>query len=63
VREVEVAEEVLVQSVCVLAGAGEPAGDSRLLVAEDAFSRGRIQPFSQGGEHHCDLVRGGFQAI
>jgi len=47
VREVEMAEEVLVQRVRVLASSGQPAGDGRLPVAEDAFSRGRIQPFGQ----------------
>jgi hypothetical protein len=37
---VEVVEEALVQSLCVLASSGQPAGDGRLLVAEDLFSRG-----------------------
>src|SRR5438105_5831458 len=59
----EVAEELLMQSLCVLASSGEPGGDGRLPVAEDAFSCGRIQPFSQGREHVGDLLGRGFQTI
>jgi hypothetical protein len=44
------------EHLCVLASSGQPAGDGRLLVAEDPFSRGRIQPTSSGREHHCDLL-------
>ena len=47
VRELEVAEEALVQSLSVLACAGEPGGDGGLTVAEDPFGGGRIQPFGQ----------------
>jgi hypothetical protein len=54
---------VLVQELRVLPSAGQPRGDGRLPVAEDPFRSRRIQPFGQRREHHCDLVRGGFQTI
>ncbi len=63
VREVEMEEEALVQSVRVYTCTSEPGGDSGLTIAEDPFGGGRIQPFSQGREHHGDLLRGGFQTI
>src|SRR6266851_3234894 len=47
-RELEVAEKVLVQRLSVLASAGQPGGDGRLLVAEDSFSGGSIQSFGKG---------------
>ncbi len=56
-------EGPLVQRLSVLAGACEPPRDGRLPKAEDAFSRGWVQPFSQRREHHRDLLGGGFQAI
>jgi hypothetical protein len=59
----QVAEGVLMEELSVLACASEPPCDGRLPIAEDAFSRGRIQPFSQGGEHHGDLVRGSFRSV
>ena len=63
VREPEVAEEALVQGLRVLPSAGQPGGDGGLTVAEDTFGRGSIQPFGECRQHHCDLVRGGFQTI
>lgn len=63
VRDMQVAEGMLMEELSVLACASEPLDDGHLPIAEDAFSRGRIQPFSQGGEHHGDLVRGGFQTV
>ena len=63
VWEVEMAKDAFVQGVCVLASASHPGGDSRLSVAKDAFSRGRIQPFGQRRQHDGDLLRRGFQAV
>ena len=39
------------------------ARDGGLTGAEDAWGFGRIQSFGQRREHHCDLLRGGFQTI
>ena len=51
------------EELSVLACPSEPGGDGGLTVAEDAFGGGRIQSFGQRREHHCDLLRGGFQTI
>ena len=51
VREVQMAEEALVQGMRVLACTSEPGRDGGLTKAEDPFGGGRIQPFSQGREH------------
>src|SRR5437868_14605722 len=59
----EVAEGVLMEELCVLACASEPRGDGGLTVAEDPFSPGSIQPFSQRREHDGNLLGGGFQTI
>ncbi len=59
----KVVEEVLVQSLCVLASSGQPAGDGRLLVAEDPFSRRSIQSFGQRRKHLGDLLGWRFQAV
>jgi len=63
VWELEVAEAVLMQGLCMFPSASEPRGDSGLSVAEDPLGSGRVQSFSQRREHHCDLVRGGFQTV
>ena len=63
VREVQMAEEALVQRLSVLASASQPGGDGRLPVAEDPLGGGRVQSFGQRREHHDDLLRGRFQAI
>jgi len=63
VREPEVAEIMLVQGLCMLASAGQPGDDGGMPVAEDPFGGGSIQPFGERSQHHCDLVRGGFQAV
>jgi len=34
-----------------------------MAVAEDPLSGGRIQPFSEGSQHHGDLLGGGFQTV
>ena len=47
VREPQMAEEALVQGVCVLASACEPPGNRGLSKVEDPRGRRRIQPFSQ----------------
>ena len=39
------------------------AGDRRLTIAEDAFSRGSVQPFGQRRQHHGNLLGGGFQTV
>ena len=56
-------EAALVQGLSVLACACELRGDGGLLVAEDPFGGGSVQPFGQRREHHCNLLRGGFQTI
>src|SRR5215469_17803218 len=47
VRNVQVAEGVLMEELSVLACPSEPRGDSGLTVAEDSFGGGRIQSFGQ----------------
>jgi hypothetical protein len=47
VREVQMAEEALVQGVRVLPSSGQPGGDGTLSKAEDSPSLGRVQPFGQ----------------
>lgn len=63
VRQVEVAEAVLVQGPCMFPCASQPCGDGGLPVAEDPLGRGSIQPLSQCRQHQGDLLGGGFQAI
>ncbi len=63
VRELEMAEGALVQGLCMLSSSRKPDGDGGLSVAEDPFGSRKIQPFGQRREHHCDLVRGGFQTV
>src|SRR6266851_3572010 len=62
-REPEVAQGALVESLSVRACAGQPGDDGRLPVAKDPFGGGRIQPFSERCQHHCDLLGGGFQTV
>src|SRR5258708_22262194 len=47
--------KVLACKVC----ARQPDGAGRLPVAEDTPSFGRVQPFDERRQHHCDLPRGG----
>ena len=63
VREVQVAEGALMEELSVLACPSEPPRDGRLTLAEDAFSRGRVQPFGQRREDQSNLMGRGFQAI
>jgi hypothetical protein len=63
VRNVQVAEAVLVQVLSVPACARKPRGDSSLTRAEDAFSRGSVQPTGSCREHHGDLLGGSFQTV
>jgi hypothetical protein len=63
IRQMQMAEEALVQGKRVLARAWQPGGDGRLPVAEDPFSSRRVQPFGQRREHHDDLPGRGFQAV
>ena len=44
---VQMAEEALVQALCMLACTGQPGSDGRLPVPEHPLCRGRIQPFGQ----------------
>jgi len=60
---VQMAEEAFVQGVRVLASTGEPGRDGGLSKAEDPLCSGRIQPFSERFQHHCDLLGGGFQTV
>jgi len=63
VWEQEMAEAAFVQGLGMLPGARQPSRDRGLSVAEDAFSRGRVQPFGQRRQHHGDLVGGRFQPV
>ena len=63
VREPEIAEEALVQDLCVLTSTSHPGGDGGLPVAEDTLGSGRVQSFGKRRQHHSDLVRGGFQTV
>jgi hypothetical protein len=53
----------LVQGLRVLASTSQPGGDGDMTVAEDTFSGGSILPFGERGQHHGDLLRGGFQTV
>jgi len=55
VREPEMAEEAFVQGLCMFPCTSQPRRDGGLSIAEDAFSRGRVQPFGQRRQHDCDL--------
>jgi hypothetical protein len=59
----EMAEEALVQRLSMLKSASQPRRDGGLSKAEDAFSRGSVQPFGQRREHHGDLLGGSFQMV
>src|SRR5262249_55896178 len=51
-------------SVCACSPARvRKARDRRLTIAEDAFSRGRVEPFGQRRQHHRDLLGGSFQTV
>jgi len=63
VREPKIREGALVEGLSVLPSAGQPGGDRGLTVSEDPLGSGRVQPFGEGREHHCDLVRGSLQTI
>jgi len=57
------AEEALVQGLCVRALTGQPGRDRGLSITEDPPSLGKVQSFSKGREYHGDLVGRGFQTI
>ncbi len=57
------AEGAFVQDLRVLASTSQPGGDGGLSVAEDPLGGGKVQPFGQRRQHHCDPVRGGFQTV
>src|SRR5262245_9858728 len=57
------AEEALVQGVCMLTSTEQPGRDRGLSNAEDPFGRRWAHAFGQRREHHGDLLRGGFQTI
>jgi hypothetical protein len=63
VRDLEVAEIVLVHGLSVHASAGQPGSDGGMMVAEDTLCSGGIQPFGERRQHHCDLERGSFQMV
>jgi hypothetical protein len=52
-----------VQGLSVLASARQPGDDGGLPVAEDPLGGGRVQPFGECRQHHCDLLRGRFQTV
>src|SRR5260221_4363406 len=57
------AEEALMQGLCMVPCASEPAGDGGLSGAEAPLGRRWVEPFGQRREHHGDLVRGRFQPV
>jgi hypothetical protein len=63
VWELQKAEGPLVQRLSMLKSASQPRGDGGLSKAEDAFSRGSVQPFGQRREHHANLLGGSFQMV
>ncbi len=63
VREMQVTEEALVQGLGMFPCASEPSGDGGLTIAEDPLRGGRVESFSQRGQHDCDLLRRSFEAI
>jgi hypothetical protein len=63
IGEMEMAEELLVQGLSVLARTTQPGGNGGVSKAEDALGGGRVEPFGQRREHHGDLVRRGFQTV
>src|SRR6266581_4009473 len=63
VREMQVAEGTFVQALRMFACAREPPCNRRLPKAEDAFSRGSIQPLGQRRQHNCDLLGRRFQPV
>ena len=63
VREMQMAEDALVQGVRVPACSSEPSRHRGLSKAKDPLCGGKVEPFSQSREHHGDLLRGRFQAI
>jgi len=58
-----VAERAFVQELRVHARTSQPPRDGGWSKAEDACGSRRIQPFSEGRQHHSDLMRGSFQTI
>ncbi len=56
-------ENVLVEALSVFPSASEPPRDGRLTIAEDAFSRRKVQPFGQRRENHDDLMGRDFQTV
>src|SRR5258708_38347741 len=57
------AEEALMQGLCMVPCASEPAGGGGLCGAEDPVGRRWVEPFGQRRERHGDLVRGRFQPV
>ena len=63
VRELKVAEAVLVQGLCMFPSTSQPGADGGLSVAEDPFGGRRVEPFGQRREDHGNLLRRGFHSI
>src|SRR6266568_4560810 len=63
VRQVELAEEALMEGSRMLASTGQPSGDGGLSKTEHTLCSRGIQPFGQSRKHLGDLVRGGFQTV
>jgi len=59
----QVAEGTFVQALRMFTCSREPPCNRGLPKAEDAFSRGSIQPLGQRGEHHGDLLGRRFQPV
>ena len=62
-REMQMAEDALVQGVHVPACSSEPSRHRGLSKAKDPLCGGKVEPFGQSREHHGDLLQGRFQAI
>ncbi len=63
VGQVEIVKDAVVERGTVLAGARHPGGDGGVPMAKHAPGGGKREPFRQRGEHHCNPLRCGFEAI
>jgi len=51
------------EELSVLASTGQPGSDRGLSIVEDPLSSGKVQSFSKGSQHHCDVMGRGFQPV
>ena len=63
VREVQMAEEALMQDLRVLTSTRQPGGNGGLSKAEDPLGSRKIQPLGQRRQNHGDLLGESFQLV